>query len=148
AQKLVGFEIGNGLYYQVRRRRESVAADDLGTERAESSFHDHPEESAAAIFEMPCFLAVPYVEDDGTQGRLFVTGRRRLFSKSDLHFLSQFSAAMATVVEYLELIDEIVLKTAEQERRLISRDIHDAAIQPYLGLRLGLEVLQRENGIT
>jgi signal transduction histidine kinase len=33
-----------------------------------------------------------------------------------------------------------------QERRRISRDLHDSAIQPYLGLKLGLEALRRRLG--
>ena len=31
---------------------------------------------------------------------------------------------------------------------MISRDIHDAAVQPYIGLRLGLEALYRDGGAT
>src|SRR5207253_11368031 len=60
----------------------------------------------------------------------------------------QFSTAMAKAVENLQLMDEIILKTAEEERRMMSRDIHDAAIQPYLGLKLGLEALHRDAATT
>jgi signal transduction histidine kinase len=31
---------------------------------------------------------------------------------------------------------------AFQERRRISRDLHDSAVQPYIGLKLGLEAMR------
>jgi signal transduction histidine kinase len=51
-------------------------------------------------------------------------------------------------VENLQLLDQLVSSAAEHERVMISRDIHDAAVQPYIGLRLGLEALYRDGGAT
>jgi signal transduction histidine kinase len=47
-------------------------------------------------------------------------------------------------VENLHLMDELVSKAAEYERQRISRDIHDTTIQPYIGLKLGLDALYRD----
>ena len=63
-------------------------------------------------------------------------------------FLLQFAAAVSKVVENLQLLDQLVSSAAEHERVMISRDIHDAAVQPYIGLRLGLEALYRDGGAT
>ena len=55
---------------------------------------------------------------------------------------------MSKVVENLQLLDQLVSSAAEHERVMISRDIHDATVQPYIGLRLGLEALYRDGGST
>ena len=55
---------------------------------------------------------------------------------------------VSKVVENLQLLDQLVSSAAEHERVMISRDIHDAAVQPYIGLRLGLEALYRDGGAT
>lgn len=41
-------------------------------------------------------------------------------------------------------IDDRVAEAAARERSRISLDLHDSTIQPYLGLRLGLEALARK----
>ena len=53
---------------------------------------------------------------------------------------------MSKVIENLQLQDQLISSAAEHERVMISRDIHDAAVQPYIGLRLGLEALHRDGG--
>jgi signal transduction histidine kinase len=74
---------------------------------------------------------------------VFDSGR---FNQSDIEFLAQASAAMATVVENMNLIDGLLSRASDDERRKISRDLHDTTIQPYIGLKLALEALQREAG--
>ncbi|HEX2826587.1 MAG TPA: histidine kinase [Burkholderiales bacterium] len=101
-------------------------------------------EFVAELLEARYFAAVPYSQSDGTTGRLVLTSRHRRYTPDDVGFLRQFSTAVAKVVENLQLVDELVSSAAEHERVLISRDIHDAAVQPYIGLRLALEALQRE----
>jgi signal transduction histidine kinase len=101
-------------------------------------------EVVAELLEARYFAAVPYSQSDGTSGRLFLTSQHRRYTPDDVEFLRQFSTAVAKVVENLQLVDELVSSAAEHERVLISRDIHDAAVQPYIGLRLALEALQRE----
>jgi signal transduction histidine kinase len=92
------------------------------------------------------FVAVPYARRDGTSGRLFVTSNRAGFDRSDIDFLAQASAAMATVVENMYLVEELATQAVEHERKTISRDLHDTTIQPYIGLKLALDGLYREAG--
>ncbi|MGH8660880.1 MAG: sensor histidine kinase [Burkholderiales bacterium] len=98
----------------------------------------------AELLEARTFLTVPYSQRDGTSGRLFLTSAGRAFTQSDIEFLSQAAATISPVVESMYLMDELVSKAAEHERFKISRDIHDTTIQPYIGLKLGLDALQRE----
>jgi signal transduction histidine kinase len=55
-------------------------------------------------------------------------------------------SAVAQAIENTQLTDELVLKAAEHERFRISLDIHDTTVQPYIGLKLGLDALHREAG--
>ena len=103
-------------------------------------------EALATLLDAPAFVTVPYRQRDGTSGRLFLVGGRRGFDQSDVNFLTQASAAMATVVENVTLMDELIARASEQEREKISRDLHDSTVQPYIGLKLALDALLREAG--
>jgi signal transduction histidine kinase len=48
------------------------------------------------------------------------------------------------VIENIELVDRMASDAASQERRKIALDIHDTAIQPYIGLKLGLSALRHQ----
>jgi signal transduction histidine kinase len=47
------------------------------------------------------------------------------------------------MIDNIQLVDRLASQAAEYERQRISRDIHDSAIQPYIGLKLGLDALRR-----
>jgi signal transduction histidine kinase len=98
------------------------------------------------LFDGSDFAAVRYVQADGSAGRLFVVRRGVPFMENELAFLEQVAAAISHVVENTQLIDELVIKAAEHERFRISLDIHDSTVQPYIGLKLGLDALLRESG--
>jgi signal transduction histidine kinase len=100
----------------------------------------------ANLLDTYSFVTVPYAQRDGTAGRLFVTSKRASFGRSEIDFLAQASAAMATVAENMYLVEELAAQAAEHERKTISRDLHDTTIQPYIGLKLALEGLYREAG--
>jgi signal transduction histidine kinase len=97
----------------------------------------------ANLFDCANLAAVPYVQADGSAGRLFIMRNARPFTENELAFLEQVAAAVSHVVENTQLIDELVLKAAEHERFRISLDIHDSTVQPYIGLKLGLDALFR-----
>lgn len=109
---------------------------------------DHLADCAALanLLDAPAFVTVPYTQRDGTTGRLYLVGKRRGFSHSDIDFLNQVAAAIATVVENITLMEELITRASEQERLKISRDLHDSTIQPYVGLKLALDALLREAG--
>lgn len=150
--RLLSFKDGVSILYSFRAyhgsaARGSCVAVDCKGER-ESTLASSDCEFVAALLETSYFAAVPYGQSDGTRGRLFVTSDRARFTRSDVQFLLQFAAAVSKVVENQQLLDQLVSSAAEHERVMISRDIHDAAVQPYIGLRLGLEALYRDGGAT
>jgi signal transduction histidine kinase len=103
-------------------------------------------EAIANLIECRAFITVPYSQRDGARGRLYLSFADEPFRPADLDFLFQFSASLSSVVENMQLMDELVSRAAEHERYKISRDLHDTTIQPYIGLKLALEALQREAG--
>jgi len=100
----------------------------------------------ANLLDTKAFATVPYVQRGFTTGRIFLATNRSGFTSADIDFLTQASDAMSTVVENMSLVEELVTKAAEHERLMISRDLHDTTIQPYIGLKLALEALNREAG--
>jgi signal transduction histidine kinase len=100
-------------------------------------------EALSNLLDAPAFVTVPFLQRDGTVGRLFLSGRRG-FDQSDIHFLTQAGAAIATVIENITLMDELISRASEVEREKISRDLHDSTVQPYIGLKLALDALLRE----
>jgi signal transduction histidine kinase len=100
-----------------------------------------PDDRVERQFGDDALITVPWPVRDGGESRLYVTSRSRNFSLSDLDFLCQVVEHVTPIVENIALTDRLATAAAEQERRKISRDLHDGAIQPYVGLKMGLETL-------
>jgi len=98
------------------------------------------------LFDAERFWTAPYRQRDGTYGRLFLIPREGSRARIDVEFLKQLVSAIGQAIENTQLTDELVLKAAEHERFRISLDIHDTTVQPYIGLKLGLDALHREAG--
>jgi signal transduction histidine kinase len=126
-------------------QRRGFAAHDIETEtRAEMRAAEL--QALANLLDAHALLTVPYAQRDGTHGRIFLTDARRGFGHSDVDFLTQVSAAIATVVENMQLMEQLVARAGEHERLAISRDLHDTTIQPYIGLKMSLDALRRTAG--
>ena len=97
----------------------------------------------ANLLETTHFVAVPYRQHQGPPGRLYLIGGKSEYTQSDADFLCQVVDQIATAVDNLALLDELMVNAARLERSRISRDIHDTTIQPYIGLKIGLEALHR-----
>ena len=80
----------------------------------------------------------------GGEARLFVWSDTLRFESADLPFLHQLSEQLAPRIENVQLLDRLAGEVADAERQKISRDIHDSAIQPYIGLKFGMEALARK----
>jgi signal transduction histidine kinase len=74
---------------------------------------------------------------------LFLCSDEPCFAASDLRFFEQLRQQLSPRIENLQLLDRLAKDVVEEERRRISRDIHDSAIQPYIGLKFALEALAR-----
>ncbi len=102
--------------------------------------------SIAKLLGTQRFLTIPYAQQDGTAGHMYLIPRKHAFSKSDVEFMSQLVMSISRVVGSMQLMDELVNESAKHERFRISLDIHDTTIQPYIGLKLGLDALNRRAG--
>jgi signal transduction histidine kinase len=65
---------------------------------------------------------------------------------ADLHWLNDVMREAMPLLERSDLLEQLQRETASRERERIGRDLHDSAVQPYLGLKYGLEALARQAG--
>lgn len=96
----------------------------------------------ADLLEAESFFSVPVIKRDEMVGRLYLTSLQNCFERSELEFISQLINQVLTAIENVELLDQLASSAADRQRQKISRDIHDSTIQPYIGLKLGLEALE------
>jgi signal transduction histidine kinase len=101
-------------------------------------------EALADLLETQAFVTLPARRRGAVVGRLYMTSDGRPFARDDIEFLRQLLEHITPAVENVQLLDTLATEAAEQERRRISLDIHDSAVQPYIGLRMGLDALRRK----
>ncbi len=126
-----------------KRRRYALYGLDAGAPAASAI---EACDALANLLDASSFVTVPYRQRDGMRGRICLTSRTQVFTQSDVEFIFQVSATVSPVVESMLLMEEFISKASAHERHNISRDIHDSTIQPYIGLKLGLDALYREAG--
>lgn len=132
-----------------RRNRWPLAApDSLHLHDATTSLWQRAAttETAARVAELlegEAFISAPVLLR-GATGRIFVLSRQRAGSKADALFLAHIVAQAFSVIENMGLVDRMASEAASQERRKMSLDIHDRAVQPYIGLTLGLTALRNK----
>jgi signal transduction histidine kinase len=91
-------------------------------------------------------LALPLVSYGRPLGHLCLMRSAGPFKVSDLHWLHQVMCELLPLLERSDLLEQLQRETAASERERIGRDLHDSAVQPYLGLKYGLEALLRQAG--
>src|SRR5512139_151349 len=79
-------------------------------------------------------------------GRVCLCYDRRFRVPVGYAFLHQVAVQIALRLDNLRLVNRLTATAATGERRRISRDLHDSTVQPYVGLRMGLEALKRKTG--
>jgi signal transduction histidine kinase len=90
------------------------------------------------------FISLPVRVRRQVIGRFHLTSRElSRFSREDIAFLAQVMSQTEVMIENLQLVERLVFEVASEERKRISRDLHDSTVQPYIGLKLGLEALKR-----
>jgi len=100
-------------------------------------------QNMAELLETDSFISVPLSLRKG-DGRIYVISRRNRFNKADALFLSHVAEQAFPVLENIELLDRMASEAVSQERKKIALDIHDTAIQPYIGLKMGLSALRHK----
>lgn len=90
------------------------------------------------------WVSVPLELRGAVAGRIYVMSRSVRFDPSDILLMRQAVEQLMPMVETVRLLDSLASEAADKERSKISLDLHDSTIQPYLGLKLGLESLCRK----
>ena len=98
----------------------------------------------SVMFDDESFISVPYKQQGVASGRLYLIASGRSFNRSDVSFAKQVADVIASVVDNMELIENLIAEASGQERFRISLDVHDTTIQPYIGLTLALDALAME----
>lgn len=96
------------------------------------------------LLEAASFMSVPLRSRSQALGRLHLVSTGRRYWYGDLRTLVQLARQAGPCIESALLVERLSQMAARQERRRISRDLHDGTIQPYIGLKLGLEALRRK----
>lgn len=97
----------------------------------------------AQLLEAKSLVTIALQSRNQVLGRLHVTSGRCAYTRSDVEFLVHVAAQVGVMIENMQLVDRLTLEVANEERKKISRDLHDGTIQPYIGLKLALEALHR-----
>lgn len=97
----------------------------------------------ADILNAGAFMSVPLQPGRDT-GRLYLTSDKRGFRDGDTLFLAQAVEQAFRLIEHVKILDDMASAAAAVERRRIVTDLHDTAIQPYIGLKMGLEALREQ----
>jgi len=100
-------------------------------------------DNLAELLDARSFICAP-ASLRRSDSRLYVFSGQRTFRKSDALFLDQIGAQAFPVIENIELLDRMASDAASQERQKIALDLHDTAIQPYIGLNMGLSALRNK----
>ena len=106
----------------------------------------HSNENLTQLLGARSFMSTP-VSLRKQRGRLYVVSNSGAFNKEDTLFLNQIVTQSFPVVESIECLDKLASEAASQERQKISLDIHDRTIQPYIGLKLGLNAIKSKASI-
>jgi len=97
----------------------------------------------ADLIDGDSFITIPIYQGNTFTARVYLTSNSQSFNYSDVDFLRQVMDHVMPLIDNIQLVERLASQASEYERQRISRDIHDSAIQPYIGLKLGLEALRR-----
>lgn len=98
----------------------------------------------ADLLDTRSFMSVTLPLRKGS-GRLFLSSERPL-RRADASFLNHIVQQAFPVIETIHLLDRLASDAAFRERQTIARDLHDSAIQPYIGLRHALAAIRSQAG--
>jgi signal transduction histidine kinase len=91
-------------------------------------------------------LALPLQSYGQPLGHLCLRRAEGAFGADELRWLHNVMRETLPLLERSDLLEQLQRETAARERERIGRDLHDSAVQPYLGLKYGLEALARLAG--
>lgn len=109
-------------------------------------------ENTKCIYELAdllgydALMSVPLLCRSTGHLRLFLLGEGGRVRPSNLGMLVHVAEQLVPSVENAILLEHLSNEAADEERARIGRNLHDTAIQPYIGLKFAIEALVREAG--
>lgn len=100
-------------------------------------------ERLAGMLEADSFITASLASNKA-EYRIYVVSDHCIYKKEDALFLAQVLNQAIPAIENLALVDRMASEAAYRERQKIGWDLHDTAIQPYIGLKLGLDAMRRK----
>jgi signal transduction histidine kinase len=97
----------------------------------------------ADLLEAASFISAPLLFGRGS-GRVYVIAATRHLDRADALFLARIASQELVAIDRIDVLDRIATDAAALERKKIALDLHDTAIQSYIGLQLGLAALRRK----
>lgn len=91
-------------------------------------------------------MSVPIPAGSVGKMRLLLAGDSIAINLQTLGMLQRIVEQIGPTVDNACLREELANQAAEAERARIGRDLHDTAIQPYIGLKFAIEAVQRRAG--
>ena len=101
-------------------------------------------ETISHLLEVDSFASVPLHLHEQYIGRLYLTNCSQYFDGADMLFLQQLCNQIKPQIDHMSLQNKNAATATSAIRHKISIDLHDSTIQPYIGLKLGLEALRRK----
>ncbi|MBO9686260.1 sensor histidine kinase [Roseateles chitosanitabidus] len=98
-----------------------------------------PMEALARLLDVGHLHIAPLTRYDRQHGHFLIGYRGLRGHRHDLHAVIDATPELLRVIEQAALVDQLQDESASHERARIGRDLHDSAIQPYLGLKYAVE---------
>jgi signal transduction histidine kinase len=102
-------------------------------------------ETLADLLNTDSLISVPFFQQEKLTGRIYLTSKKKSFDGVDAEFLNQLLTRIIPMIDNINLLDKLASEATALQRQKISRDIHDSTVQPYIGIKFGLEALRIKN---
>lgn len=96
-------------------------------------------DALAELLEVRSLMVVPLTRYTRRHGSLFVGHRQPGTASHEVVALADAAPELFRMIEQAALVDSLQEESTAHERVRIGRDLHDSAIQPYLGLKYAVE---------
>jgi signal transduction histidine kinase len=97
----------------------------------------------ANMLGLSSIISVPLGEGNACIGRMCIGSNKQRYSSRDMSVLWYRVKHACSLVKSVQLAQKLAKEVASQERHRISGDLRETGIQPYVGLKLGLEAMRR-----
>jgi signal transduction histidine kinase len=138
-EPLMGGLPGGPLVHERRRFFGLVGGTHALGDEAVRPEHREALDDLAELLEVRCLIVVPLVRYGRRHGSLFVGHRQRAAPSQEAAALADAAPELYRMLEQAALVDSLQEESTSHERVRIGRDLHDSAIQPYLGLKYAVE---------